>query len=233
MEINLKSIKRYLRSAIKETRDVTINFYTEKFDPIYGWRIGELFEKDIMKEISNIKKGINTKIKDELTLKELGLLNEITNEYDVKINETDWRLIRNEFEIRQKLEYEKIYGRQDFIEVGFNKNSSKGRFNEEEIDNDLEDYEFVNKDFKLITSDVENESKSLGIVGTPKIDIRYIDEENSISSLTYINTQIDLKQLELLNDKISKILESQTKEIIRIEIKSINNINFLQASFIL
>lgn len=216
-----------------ETHKKILEYYNNTYDPIYDWRIGKLFEQDIIKEISNIRNGINTKIKDELTLKELGLLNEVINQYDDKINETDWRLIRNEFEIRQKLEYEEFYGRQDFIEEGLNKNNNGGGFNEEEIDNDLEDYEFVNEDFKLIISDVEYESKRLGIVGTPKIDIRYTDEIKSICSLTYINTQIDLKQLELLNDKVSKILKSQTEEIIRIEIKSINNINFLQASFIL
>lgn len=233
MEISLKPIKRYIRYSIIDAQKKVSDYYINHYDPIYGWRIGKLIELDIIKEISNIKNGIDTKIKDELTLKKLGLLNEVINEYYDKINEIDWRIIRNEFEIRQKHEYEKLYGKVGLPEEGVIEKDNRGNIKEKEYNKDLEEYEIINEDFKLIKSLVQKGSDKLEIIGNPKIDLRFTDEKKSICSLTYINTQIDSKQLALLNYIVSQLLKSHTQEIIKIEIKSINNINYLQASFIL
>lgn len=233
MEINLKSTKRYIRSAIKETSDVTIDLYTEKFDSIYGWRIGILDKEGILTEIDNIVNGTGIQSRDEFTIRKIGHLYEVYKEF-LNINtEVDWKLIREKFEENQKNEWESLPGRIEFDPDFFLNQDNPENTNLESIYDDEYEQNDNLFDYDLIKRDINEAVVSLNLSGHSIIDIRKNINNDSNMTLTFINTSLNSEQLNLLSNKINDILKSLTENSVKTEINRIQDRSFIQSSFIL
>lgn len=227
MEINLKSTKRYLKSSIKTTRDITVNFYRDNFDPLFEWRIGILNKDDILKEITNIEKGIGIQTNDEYSVNKISLLYGIYKEN--KEDGIDWKTIRNEFDEKLKNDWEKAYELIDLNPESSYNNDNRGNI----IYFDSNDFENLNDEYELIRTEINDAVVELNLSGYSIIDIRENNSNDSNTTLTYINTSLNSVHLELLCNKINDILISLTENSVKTEINRIQDGAFIQASFIL